>query len=763
VAKYLVDHFPGNDAMTTRAIVLWAFPLLFAVACGSSDGGTETPVVSCTVTSVSVTPAAPSVAVNQTVALTAAIVRQNCPADAPDWASDASEVAVVSSNGVVTGVSAGTSRITATVRGVQGSALVTVTPCLATGVTLTPTAATVTVGATTTLTAAITPGNCTTATVTWASQSNAIATVNNGVVTGVSPGTVSITGTSGTAVGTAVITVQAPALGTVWDQSVLRVAGSADAPNGYFTAAWAASSTDVFAVSSYTYHRYNGTVWSVLPGNPFGVAALFGFGPNDVFAVGQVMRRWNGTAWTELNAPTSAALHDVWGSGTSNLFAVGNAGTIVRFNGTAWTTMSSPVTTALRAVFGTGATAVYAVGDGGVILRYDGTTWTAMTSPVATQLTGVWFAGPTSGFAVGVGGLLRYNGTSWTVDNTLNTNGQVLRRVWGTSSTDVYVSGTGGFTAHFDGSGWTAHTPRTTTDFRLLTGSGSAMFAFGNGTAIRATGATTSLLVSAPELRSVWAVDANTAFAVGADGVIWKYTNGTWQLQNTGTLATFESVVASSATDALAIGSDLLTGTAVAYRLNGTTWQPINTAGADRFTTAFGTSTNNVIIGSRFLPLYRYNGTTITNATGVSAGDYERIGGTGTTDYLLVGGAGYAARFDGTTVTPITTGTTRPLVSVWGISPSNYFVGTNGSDFFRYNGTTFTPMSIAGLSTVYGIWGNSPTQVFAVDYNGAVARFDGTQWTKIRDGVSFALFNALHGSATRLFSVGPNGVVMVTR
>ena len=76
------------------------------------------------------------------------------------------------------------------------------------GITVTPTDAKVAVGKTVTLTAAVTPTNATDKTVTWASSDETIATVANGIVTGVAEGTATITAKAGnkTAACTIVVT-----------------------------------------------------------------------------------------------------------------------------------------------------------------------------------------------------------------------------------------------------------------------------------------------------------------------------------------------------------------------------------------------------------------------------------------------------------------------------------------------------------------------------------------------------------------------------
>ncbi len=78
-------------------------------------------------------------------------------------------------------------------------------------VTITPNAPTVEVGKTVTLQAEVLPANATDKTVAWASSADAVATVSNGVVTGVSAGTAQITATAGGVSTSVTVTVTAPA------------------------------------------------------------------------------------------------------------------------------------------------------------------------------------------------------------------------------------------------------------------------------------------------------------------------------------------------------------------------------------------------------------------------------------------------------------------------------------------------------------------------------------------------------------------------
>jgi photosystem II stability/assembly factor-like uncharacterized protein len=109
-------------------------------------------------------------------------------------------------------------------------------------------------------------------------------------------------------------------------------------------------------------------------------SSLYGVytGPGATFAVGDkgtiISRPSSGASngWTVMNAgsPSGTTLRAVWGSGDSNVYAVGDNGLILRFDGSKWNTVPSGTTQNLSAVWGTSPNNVYAVGDSGLILHY---------------------------------------------------------------------------------------------------------------------------------------------------------------------------------------------------------------------------------------------------------------------------------------------------------------------------------------------------------------------------------------------------------
>lgn len=145
--------------------------------------------------------------------------------DSVVWASSAEGVATVSS-GVVTGMSAGTATITATAGNVSASCNVTVTAKVqdpapepvkpvVTSITLDKSALQVETSKTATLTATVTAEEGADKTVTWSTSDGSVATVANGVVSGVKAGTATITAKAGEKTATCAVTVVDPAPTTV--------------------------------------------------------------------------------------------------------------------------------------------------------------------------------------------------------------------------------------------------------------------------------------------------------------------------------------------------------------------------------------------------------------------------------------------------------------------------------------------------------------------------------------------------------------------
>ncbi|HEV8448247.1 MAG TPA: Ig-like domain-containing protein [Gemmatimonadaceae bacterium] len=177
-----------------------------ATITATSEGKTGTAEVTVTnvaVGSVAVLPQTPTIVVGASVQLSVTVRDVNGAVvtnRVVTWASSNANVATVSTSGVVTALTPGTAIITATSEQKSGTTSVTVTPVPVATVTLSPATANIRVTATTTLTPTVKDANGVVVTnriIAWTTSDSTLATVSSsGVVTGIAPGTATITATS---------------------------------------------------------------------------------------------------------------------------------------------------------------------------------------------------------------------------------------------------------------------------------------------------------------------------------------------------------------------------------------------------------------------------------------------------------------------------------------------------------------------------------------------------------------------------------------
>lgn len=138
-----------------------------------------------------------SLTVGETETITPTITNQFAEASLT-WKSNNKSVATVDADGKVTAVGVGTSKITCTAQnGVSANCNVTVNPIYATGITLNETAKEMVIGDNLQLTASVLPSTATEKSVTWSSNDESVAMVNeNGLVCAVGAGACKITATA---------------------------------------------------------------------------------------------------------------------------------------------------------------------------------------------------------------------------------------------------------------------------------------------------------------------------------------------------------------------------------------------------------------------------------------------------------------------------------------------------------------------------------------------------------------------------------------
>ena len=209
------------------------------------------------------------------------------------------------------------------------------------------------------------------------------------------------------------------------DDDVAWQSTELDGGDAYYSSVWAASPDDVFVAGGVTggvVEHFDGQTWTTMeiPGQTPALIWVFGFAPDDVYAVGErgAFIHYNGTVWERLDSNTSKTLWGAWGPAPDDLWMVGgNIGsgriTIRHWNGTESevfevdTAEYAENVHSLFKVWGDG-TNVYAVGQLGTVLRYDGSAWTAIdTGESSEDFISVWGRGPNEVYFAGGRGLGR--------------------------------------------------------------------------------------------------------------------------------------------------------------------------------------------------------------------------------------------------------------------------------------------------------------------------------------------------------------------
>ena len=148
----------------------------------------------------------------------------------------------------------------------------------------------------------------------------------------------------------------------------------------------------------------------------FGLNAVWAFAPDDVWAGGELMLHFDGTAFTRVATPQAGWVTDFLGFAPDDLYAVAGAG-LLHWDGAAWSAVDFGGTispSGLTAIWGTSASDLW-LGDSsnGRVHRWNGTTWSTTVTQVV-EVTDIWGSSSSDVYVSGIFGLSHWNGTTWT-------------------------------------------------------------------------------------------------------------------------------------------------------------------------------------------------------------------------------------------------------------------------------------------------------------------------------------------------------------
>ena len=243
----------------------------------------------------------------------------------------------------------------------------------------------------------------------------------------------------------------------------------------------------------YNLARWNGQTWELqrIPynyqGQPFynSIQCIYTFGPNDIWIAGNGIQHWDGLKFNEINLPISIwgqnQINKIWGISSSDLYIVGNSGSIAHYNGANWTQISNgAISVDINDMWGmenisnnqttilcTSSTIYY----GGVenVLSLSGTTAvTTNTNGLPWSIRGIYFDSRCY-YIVGDGIFYKHSlqDASWqNLVQGVTTN--YVESIRGNASNDIIAAGDHGTILHFNGISWHNYTQQLNTSAAIF-------------------------------------------------------------------------------------------------------------------------------------------------------------------------------------------------------------------------------------------------------------------------------------------------------
>jgi len=229
----------------------------------------------------------------------------------------------------------------------------------------------------------------------------------------------------------------------------------------------------------YNVVHWNGNEWSLakVPYNYQGqlfyhaIECIFAFNENDIWLAGNGIQHWDGSHYNEIDLPISLwgqhRINKLGGISSSNLYIVGDSGSIALFSAGTWQKLPTLTTLNLTDIWcgvnsATGHDEILAVANnlGGnfstSIISITGNTATQVSSsPITYPLSTVWFD-PGYQYYVGGSGIYEKNeltDSMWK-NGMYDISQYYINLIRGNNANDVFAVGAYGEFVHYNGVRW---------------------------------------------------------------------------------------------------------------------------------------------------------------------------------------------------------------------------------------------------------------------------------------------------------------------
>jgi hypothetical protein len=379
--------------------------------------------------------------------------------------------------------------------------------------------------------------------------------------------------------------------------------------------------------------------------------------------------------------------------------------------------------------------------------------------PQGNGLKGVWGSSSTDVIAVGdYGTILRFDGSVWL---PMRSGTRVdLHRAWGTSMSDIYA--VGGAPSmnnaakmctilHYNGSVWERIPYLISLDLRIW-----------------------------GDLEGLWGVDEHDLFVAGSEGSVFHVDPSSWRkirhrkrfefppvtekkwmsYGDVGDHAVvrLNSVWGISRTDVFSVGDVRLRPKMppkdVIIHLGDGGWSVAETGATKEMRGIWGPSSSDVLaVGSEGTVLH-YDGMAWTKMSTPTEEQLNDVWGSSGSDAFVVGDHGTILHFDGTDWAAMESGVVDGLSGVWGSSGTDVFAVGDGGVILHYDGAKWTEMSRrATTATLRGVWSESPSNIYAAADAGGVLHYDGSTWARLKPAIA-GVWRSVWGTSAKEVFVG---------
>ncbi len=234
--------------------------------------------------------------------------------------------------------------------------------------------------------------------------------------------------------------------------------------------------------ATYNAAHWDGNEWEYHDFENSGkIDGIYSFSENDIwFASGCRIYHWDGYEYEYLyecdweNGEINTVSH-IWGASSSNIYFVGNNGSIVHYDGSTFTKLESGTETRLIDIWGLDENHIWVTGrefdfppSESVLLYYNGIEWSKRAYPddddggtggIQRRYKFVWAYGDTL-YVTTTEGIwkrsISTNDSTLLDRQTLGTGNWSIGRIRGSNYTDVFFHRAGGFVYHYNGLTWEA-------------------------------------------------------------------------------------------------------------------------------------------------------------------------------------------------------------------------------------------------------------------------------------------------------------------